>query len=95
MPNIPGVYIAETVHPKLRNNLIIIPDLFLAIGTLSAWVVGYFLDWRNTAFVEMIPSALLILTMIFFPESPYWLVEAGKIDLARYEKLMSKLNLKT
>ena len=36
LPNIPGVYIAETVHPKLRNNLIIIPDLFLAIGTLSA-----------------------------------------------------------
>ena len=52
---------------------------------MSAWVVGYFLDWRNTAFVEMTPSALLILTMIFFPESPYWLVEAGKIDLARYE----------
>ena len=75
--------------------MIIIPDLCLAIGTLSAWVVGYFLDWRNTAFVEMTPSALLILTMIFFPESPYWLVEAGKIDLARYEKLMSKLNPKT
>merc|ERR1719278_207506 len=31
----------------------------------------------------MIPSALLIITMIFFPESPYWLIEAGKMDLAR------------
>ena len=34
-----GVYIAETVHPSIRNNLTIIPSIFMSAGFLLTWVV--------------------------------------------------------
>ena len=54
----------------------------MAFGTWLVWVVGYFLSWRNTAFVSMIPAILLTLVMIPLPETPYWLIEADRKDLA-------------
>ena len=77
-----GVYISETVHPNIRSNLTVLPAFFMAFGTWLVWVVGYFLSWRNTAFVSMIPAILLTLVMIPLPETPYWLIEANRKDLA-------------
>ena len=64
--NFLGVYIAETVHPSIRNNLTIIPSIFMS------------------AYILTIPSIMVSLCLIALPESPYWLVEAQKIDLAKY-----------
>ena len=82
--NFLGVYIAETVHPSIRNNLTIIPSIFMSAGFLFTWVIGYFETWRNTAYILTIPSIMVSLCLIALPESPYWLVEAQKIDLAKY-----------
>ena len=75
------------MHPKIRSNLIVIPGLFLACGTWLVWLIGYYLSWKNTAFVSMIPPILLFLVMLILPETPYWLIEANKINLAEYEKV--------
>ena len=80
-----GVYTAETVHPKIRNNLTILPSIFTSIGMLSVWIIGFFAHWRTTAYIFMIPHIVIFLCMLPLPESPYWLIEANKIDLAEYD----------
>ena len=58
----------------------------MAAGTLFVWIIGYFESWRTTAFLCVIPNIIVVLSLIPFPESPYWLIEANNIDLARYIK---------
>ena len=61
----------------------IIPGIFMTFGQLVSWILGYFLDWRTTAFVLMAPPLLLMLLFIPFPETPYWLVENNKLNMAK------------
>jgi len=56
----------------------------MAFGTWMVWIFSYFLSWRDTAYLAMIPSILLTLVMIPLPETPYWLIEADRKDLAEY-----------
>ena len=56
----------------------------MSFGIWFVWTLGYFVSWRTTAFLCIIPNIIVILCLIPLPESPYWLVEAGKIDLAEY-----------
>ena len=55
----------------------------MTFGQLVAWILGYFLDWRTVAFVLMAPPLLLMLLFIPFPETPYWLVENNKFNMAK------------
>ena len=73
----------ETVHPSLRGSLVILPGIFMTFGQLVSWILGYFLSWRTTAYVLIAPPLLLMLLFISFPESPYWLVEKSKLNLAK------------
>ena len=83
-----GVYTAETVHPKIRNNLTILPSIFVGLGMLFVWIIGYLVTWRITAYILALPNILIFLSLLLLPESPYWLIEANKIDLAEYEKYL-------
>ena len=55
----------------------------MTFGQLISWILGYFLDWRTVAFVLMAPPLLLMLLFIPFPETPYWLVENNKFNMAK------------
>ena len=78
-----GVYISETVHPKVRGSLLVVRGLFSALGKLFTWIVAYFLSWRETSYVLMITPSLMVIIMLFLPESPYWLIEVDQTDAAR------------
>ena len=78
-----NVYISETVHPKIRANLVILPAFFMGFGNLLVWALGYFLPWRATAYLLMVPPILLIILMIPLPETPYWLVEDKQNEAAK------------
>ena len=58
------------------------PDFLLAFGTWSIWILAYFVSWRITAYIAMVPPILICLIMFYLPETPYWLIEADRIDLA-------------
>ena len=66
----------------------------MSAGFLFTWVVGYFETWRNTAYILTIPSILVSLFLIPLPESPYWLVEANKKELAKYVLCIIFIELK-
>ena len=76
-------YISETVHPKIRGSLATMPAFMIATGLLLAWIFGYFLTWRMTAYLLMIPPMLLAILIIPLPESPYWLVEHNNTKAAK------------
>jgi MFS family permease len=55
----------------------------MALGMLLVWITGYFLPWRSTAFLNLIPPTLLFIVMLALPESPYWLIEENDHEKAR------------
>ena len=74
----------------------------MAVGIFFVWIVGFYLDWRMTAFILMIPSTIMTLLIIFFPETPYWLIENNDYEGARkslyffrgkkYDKILEELD---
>jgi hypothetical protein len=51
-----GVYISETAHPSIRGSLLVFQSLFLSIGMLIVFGVGYFFEWRILAWICGIPG---------------------------------------
>ena len=60
-----------------------LPSFLGCLGMLTAWGLGYFLNWRVTAYVLVIPPILLTLFAFVLPETPYWLIENQKIEEAK------------
>ena len=77
-----GAYIAETAHPSIRERLVIIPALFMGLGMLMDWIIGYFCSWRIVAFATLVPNVLAFIALTFSHETPFWLIENGKEELA-------------
>lgn len=78
-----GPYISESVDPKIRGSMVVLCPLFLASGILLDWVIGYFYSWDITAFAALLPCLILLISMLFLPETPYWLVENNRIEEAQ------------
>lgn len=65
--------------------------LFITIGQVIAYLVGFaFVQWGNPVSnwrwmvgLGALPAAIQILVMFVMPETPRWLVMAGKNDAAR------------
>ena len=50
---------------------------------LTAWGLGYFLNWRITSYTLVIPPILLTFFAFILPESPYWLIGKQNIEEAK------------
>lgn len=79
------LYIAEISPTKVRGTLVSLFQLMITIGIL----VSYFSDflfanesdvscWRPMFYVGVIPALILLVGMIFMPESPRWLFANGR-----------------
>ena len=62
-----GVYISESVHPKIRVSLLVLPNMFFSFGMLFVWTVSYFCSWRITAYINMTIPALMITILLVVP----------------------------
>ena len=68
------MYIAEISHPDYRGGLGSINQLAVTLGVVIAYVTGATLTWKNTALFAVGPIALLLVLMLFMPETPRWLL---------------------
>ena len=75
-------YIAETSHPSIRGSLVILTSFFMAVGISFVWIIGFYLDWRMTAYILTIPPIVMTLSIIMLPETPYWLIENNNYEAA-------------
>jgi sugar porter (SP) family MFS transporter len=82
------MYIAEIAPAPLRGRMVAINQLTIVIGILITNMVNYTLRnigpdaWRWMFGLGMLPSALFFAGAWWLPESPRWLVSAGKADQA-------------
>ena len=65
-----NVLVTEFVHLTVRGSLGSFTSLFLAIGMLQSYALGYLLSWRTMAWVLCYQPPLLLLCLLFLPESP-------------------------
>lgn len=83
------LYIAEISPTKVRGTLVSLFQLMITIGIL----VSYFSDflfadegnvacWRPMFYVGVIPALILLVGMVFMPESPRWLFANGSDEQA-------------
>ncbi|HEX5555577.1 MAG TPA: sugar porter family MFS transporter [Chitinophagaceae bacterium] len=82
------MYIAEISPAPIRGRMVSINQLTIVIGILLTYYVNYLLasgpqGWRWMFGCGLVPSLLFFIGMFFVPESPRWLVKAGKQDKSR------------
>ncbi len=92
-------YIAEVAPVALRGRLATLQQLAIVLGLFAAFLSNYIIAtyagsaesillldlpaWRWMFWVELIPSALFIIGVIFIPESPRYLVAQGQLEKAK------------
>ena len=79
------MYIAEISPPHFRGGLGSVNQLAVTLGVLIAYITGTNLSWENTALLAVGPVTLLLLFMLFMPETPRWLLANNQRFLALKE----------
>ncbi|KAH8879377.1 general substrate transporter [Thozetella sp. PMI_491] len=93
------IYVAELSPPAIRGRLIGIYEIFVSGGTLIGFWINYGLaqnvpntssaQWEVSFGVQLIPGGLLVLGLVWMPESPRWL--ARHADREACLSVLSKL----
>ncbi|MEX0593548.1 MAG: sugar porter family MFS transporter [Balneolaceae bacterium] len=91
-------YISEIAPPSIRGRLTSLQQLMIVIGLFCAFLSNYLIAgsaggatlehwggfgaWQWMFWAEMIPATIYFLALLFIPESPRYLVAAGRADEA-------------
>ncbi len=92
-------YISEIAPAKIRGRLATLQQLMIVIGLSAAFISNYWLagisggasellwggfqTYQWMFWMEIIPASIFLIALFFIPESPRYLVAAGKPDQAR------------
>lgn len=88
------LYIVEVSPGKYRGRLVAMNQLNIVFGILVSYISNYLVArfmpnvdprivWRVMLGVECVPIALFMALLATIPESPRWLVRAGRTEAAR------------
>ncbi|KAM0344125.1 hypothetical protein ACHAPU_007846 [Fusarium lateritium] len=84
------VYQGELCHPDIRGRVTSLQQFMLGIGSLIAAAIGYGTytgigdensgQWRIPLGIQNVPAVFLAALILFFPESPRWLMDHGRAE---------------
>ncbi|HET7315691.1 MFS transporter [Salinisphaera sp.] len=81
------LYLVEVMPPAIRGRSVTLFQLFLTIGILLGYLVGYFFhgtgDWRVMFATALVPGIAYLALGVVLPQSPRWLLKRGRRDDAR------------
>ncbi|KAK3946342.1 general substrate transporter [Diplogelasinospora grovesii] len=85
------LYIAELAPAAHRGRLVTMNIVFITLGQVVAYIVGWIFGeygstetgWRWMVGLGAVPAALQTAIVLFMPETPPWLVKAGRSSEAR------------
>ena len=81
------VYLSEMAPTESRGSLGSLNQLMITIGILSSYLVNYAFaemeGWRWMVGLAVVPSVILMIGVLFMPESPRWLLEHRSEEAAR------------
>ena len=79
------LYIAEIAPAKKRGALVSMFQLLITVGILASYLSDLAIAdesnpacWRMMFLMEIFPAAILLIGMIFLPETPRWLMQKGR-----------------
>ncbi|KAF2766205.1 MFS sugar transporter-like protein [Teratosphaeria nubilosa] len=78
------VYVAETVQRRLRGNMVSLYQFNIALGEVLGYAVAaMFLsvpgNWRYILGSSLVFSTIMLIGMLFLPESPRYLMHKGRV----------------
>ncbi|KAE8743209.1 hypothetical protein FOCC_FOCC011189 [Frankliniella occidentalis] len=76
------VYVSEIAGPDIRGCLSAVLKMVGQVGVLLSFLGGAYLDWRQLALVVAVAPIMLFVSVLYVPETPSYLVLAGKDDEA-------------
>ncbi|KAJ0975672.1 hypothetical protein J5N97_017637 [Dioscorea zingiberensis] len=71
------VFIAEITPKNLRGALTTLNQLMICTGIAVAYIVGALVSWQTLALSGLVPCIILLVGLLFIPESPRWLAKIG------------------
>ncbi|XP_044260290.1 facilitated trehalose transporter Tret1-like isoform X1 [Tribolium madens] len=77
------VYLTEIARKDMRGSLICFAQALTSLGMVLAFIMGYFLDWKQVAWFTNIFIVVPCILVFFIPESPAWLVSKNRIEEAK------------
>ncbi|MGD1892334.1 MAG: sugar porter family MFS transporter, partial [Cyclobacteriaceae bacterium] len=84
------MYISEIAPPESRGKLVALFQFNIVFGILIAYLSNYLIegsganDWRWMLGVEAFPALVFLITILFVPESPRWLIlKRNDVEQAR------------
>ncbi|KAI4870635.1 general substrate transporter [Hypoxylon rubiginosum] len=85
------LYIAELAPPAYRGMLVTMNVLSITLGQVVAYIIGWIFaehgdpstGWRWMVGLGALPAILQCILLLLMPETPRWLVKAGKSAEAR------------
>jgi MFS transporter, SP family, galactose:H+ symporter len=81
------LYAAEMAPARTRGRFVSTYQLAITIGIFVAYIVDDLLtesaNWRLMLGLAIVPGLLLVLVVFIMPESPRWLMKAGRREEAR------------
>ena len=85
------VWQSECSSSKNRGKHVVLDGMFISLGyTLESWIdYGFYtlksspVNWRVPIAISAFFSIVILSTIMFFPESPRWLLRQGRADEAR------------
>lgn len=84
------LYLSEIAPEKIRGSMISLYQLMITIGILSAYfsdaALSYYGSWRLMLGIITIPALILLIGILFLPNSPRWLATQGRFQEA--EKIL-------
>ncbi|KAJ2945013.1 hypothetical protein O0L34_g1909 [Tuta absoluta] len=81
------VYISEISVPDIRGCLSAVLKIVGHLGVLFSFTIGAYLDWQQLALCISAAPLLLFCTVLYIPETPSFLVLAGR-DEEAYKSLL-------
>ena len=81
------LYLSEVSPQHIRGTVLASFQLMVTIGILVAYLINLAFshsgNWEWMLGITAIPAALMLLSMLFLPESPRWMVSRGAMDAAK------------
>lgn len=80
------MYLSEISPPRRRGLIVALNQLAITLGILASYGVDYVFEpggrWRWMLGAGIVPALVLLVGMMFMPESPRWLALAGRREKA-------------
>lgn len=77
------IYTAEIVDPSIRGVVSGLLILSWNAGSLFSFCVGPYTSYELYTALSIIPCFISFVPLLFFPESPYWLIKRGRVQEAK------------